>query len=210
MGTAYLIIGWALTVLLGVLIGFLSGYAKKKGENLASKEDLQDVVAQVRAVTEATKRIEAEISTGMWDRQKRWEMKREVLFEATKRLAAVDDAMIGLTSVMIQDQANQRDWAAVAPPAEQRLAWEQRYIEMSTAWTASTSKFYETRIFASIVCGKETTAVFDDLGSFMNKLAIEIKKNPDAYRASRSELIEKIFAAQGAIRKELEVDGAKP
>ena len=45
-------------------------------------------------VTEAMKKIEANISTGVWDKQKRWEMKREVLFETTKRVSEVDDAML--------------------------------------------------------------------------------------------------------------------
>ena len=76
-------IAGALNILLGMFVGyFFKGYLTKKGENLASKEDVKDLVARLSAVTEATKRIEADISTGVWDKQKRWDMKREVLFEA--------------------------------------------------------------------------------------------------------------------------------
>jgi hypothetical protein len=81
---------WGLTTLIGAFIGsYLASYLRKKGENLATHEDLGKLVDQVRAVTTTTKEIEAKISTDVWDRQKRWEMKREVLFEATKRLGAV-------------------------------------------------------------------------------------------------------------------------
>jgi len=37
--------------------------SKKKGENLATHEDLDKLVVQVRAVTTTTKEIEAKIST---------------------------------------------------------------------------------------------------------------------------------------------------
>jgi hypothetical protein len=58
-------IAGALTILLGMFVGyFFKGYLTKKGENLASKEDVQDLVGQVSVVTDATKRIEADISTG--------------------------------------------------------------------------------------------------------------------------------------------------
>jgi hypothetical protein len=93
------LIALALTTLIGAFIGsFLGSYLKKKGENLATHEDLDKLVEQVRAVTTTTKEIEAKISTDVWDRQKRWEMKREVLFEATRRLGAVEDSLISLNA----------------------------------------------------------------------------------------------------------------
>src|SRR5260370_37692966 len=55
---------------------YLTGYAAKKGENLATHEDIDKLVDQVKAITEDTKNIEAEISSGVWNKQKRWEMKR--------------------------------------------------------------------------------------------------------------------------------------
>jgi hypothetical protein len=59
---------WVLTVLAGGFIGFMAAYLKKKGENLATHEDITKLVDQVRAVTTATKEIEAKISTEVWDR----------------------------------------------------------------------------------------------------------------------------------------------
>jgi hypothetical protein len=51
-------------------------YLKKKGENLATHEDIGKLIDQVRAVTITTKEIEASISDRSWNRQKHWEMKR--------------------------------------------------------------------------------------------------------------------------------------
>ena len=71
---------------------------KKKGENLATHEDIEKLKEQVRVVTTTTKEIEAKISTEVWDRQRRWEMKREVLFEASKSLARVCDALMRINA----------------------------------------------------------------------------------------------------------------
>jgi hypothetical protein len=51
-----------------ILQSYLPAYAKEKGKNLATHEDIQKLVDQVKAVTLATKKIEAEISSGVWDR----------------------------------------------------------------------------------------------------------------------------------------------
>ena len=58
------LITWGLTTLIGAFVGsYLGSYLKKKGENLATHEDLDKLVVQVRAVTTTTKEIEAKIST---------------------------------------------------------------------------------------------------------------------------------------------------
>jgi hypothetical protein len=58
----------ALSFFLGAVFRpYFTGYATKKGENLATHDDIDKLVDQVKAVTEATKKIEAEISSGVWD-----------------------------------------------------------------------------------------------------------------------------------------------
>jgi hypothetical protein len=58
----------------------------------------------VRVVITTAKEIEAKISNEMWDRQKRWEMKREVLFEVAKSIADLDDALNVLNSMVWVDE----------------------------------------------------------------------------------------------------------
>jgi hypothetical protein len=79
---------------------YLGSYLKKKGENLAIHEDLSKLVEQMKAVTQATKEIESKISSDVWDRQKAWELKRDILLGATKGIAEVEDALIGLDTVL--------------------------------------------------------------------------------------------------------------
>ena len=100
-----------ISFLLGaVLRPYFSAYSTKKGENLATHEDIDKLLDQVKAVTEATKKIEAEISGGLWDKQKRWEMKREVLFEATRKISEIDDAISTLSVILREDRTKQKEW----------------------------------------------------------------------------------------------------
>ena len=79
MQTALIIILWVLSLILALFIGgFWKSYMAKKGENLATHEDIDKLVEQVSAVTKATKDIEAKISSEVWDRQRRWDLKRAV------------------------------------------------------------------------------------------------------------------------------------
>jgi fructosamine-3-kinase len=53
-------------------------YAGEKGKNLARTEDLDVILTEVRAVTKSQREIEAKISGDLWDRQMRWQQKRDV------------------------------------------------------------------------------------------------------------------------------------
>lgn len=100
-----LIVGF-LTLFVGFFFGlvvfpYLRAYAAKRGENLATRDDMDKLEKQVAAVTRITEEIKTEISTGLWDRQRRWDMKREVIFQAAKRLSEVDDALLASTSLIL-------------------------------------------------------------------------------------------------------------
>jgi hypothetical protein len=207
MQTALVVALWALSVILALFIGgFLKSYMKQKGENLATHEDIDKLVDQMKAVTEATKKIEAEISTGIWDKQKRWEMKREVLFEAAKRMSEVDDALLGLSIAIKEDHKKQKAWEAQSPEDAERLSWMQLRGERFSRWSKASTEFDESRVFVTVVCGEEASQAFAELGAFVNKLSAEMTRDPESYDKSRSELFTKLLRAQKAMRKELEVD----
>jgi hypothetical protein len=70
---------------------FFGAYANKKGENLATKED----IAQLTKIAEG---IRAEISDKVWDRQKQWEMKKEAVLDSLRALADYENASSNLDS----------------------------------------------------------------------------------------------------------------
>jgi hypothetical protein len=67
-------------------------YAGEKGKNLARKEDLNEILAEVRAVAVAQKETEAKISGELWERQWRLNQRRDAyagLLIALSRLTDV-------------------------------------------------------------------------------------------------------------------------
>ena len=89
------IIALGLTTLVSAFVGsYLASYLKKKGENLATHEDIDKLVDQVRAVTTATKEIEERIESSAWSRQRHWEMKQDALFASVQALDRTKTAFI--------------------------------------------------------------------------------------------------------------------
>ena len=77
---------YAISVLLALFVGgFLKSYVSRKGENLATHEDIQKLVDQVRAVTATTEEIKATVS----NEQREWQLKKELLRELTGQIATL-------------------------------------------------------------------------------------------------------------------------
>jgi hypothetical protein len=193
------LIAWGLTTLAGSFIGsYLASYLKKKGENRAIREDLDDLLKQVRAVTTTTKEIEAKISTDVWDRQKRWEMKREVLFEATRRLGALEDAL-GSMNVAYKSERES--------PQKGDPQWSTFQIDANKKWFDELRRFNEDCLLMGIVCGKDVKDACDNIRSFMVTIAASINKGDgEIYMKSAVEVTKRSLAVTTAIRKELETD----
>ncbi|MGJ5820380.1 hypothetical protein [Paludibaculum fermentans] len=65
-------------LILGIWKPWGSGYAGEKGRNFARKEDLSEILSEVRAVTAAQKAVEAKLSGDLWHHQMRWNQKKEI------------------------------------------------------------------------------------------------------------------------------------
>ena len=193
MATAILTLGMGLV---GAFLGsYLAGYLKEKGKNLATREDIEKLVDQVSAVTKATKEIEAKISGELWNRQKRWEMKRDVLFAAAKAIAEVDEALLKYKS-LFDVTAN-----------TESPAWIEAHYESVKMWSEASAALDAARLFVAIVCSRETEQAFDKFKVLANNIAAGIsKRDRDIYNASQQEFVKKLFAVRIAIQRELEVE----
>lgn len=112
--------------MLGGWIGsFLGAYLKKKGENLATHEDVGKLVDQMTAITQATKTIESSISDKSWDRQKQWELKRDAVFAVMQALGKADETLhfVSLAIVAQREAKDEPNKFRVA----QVEAWEKFY-----------------------------------------------------------------------------------
>lgn len=175
---------------------YFHGYLNKKGENLATHEDIDKLVDQVRAVTQTTQEIEARISSDVWNQQKRWEMKREVLFEAAKIIVAIDNGLVALDALRTMED----------PDGDQ---WIEHKHNAIMGWKDTMRRFDETQTLTTVVCTKETIVELQALGSFVSTLGSELARGETkGYRGARKELSERILRARFVIRKDLGVDGA--
>jgi hypothetical protein len=85
---------WALSVIIALFVGgYLKSYMSKKGENLATKED----IAQL---TRITKEIEHVVSTKAWTRQ----IKKEIAIEILKAIGLVRVTALPVSSKNTPDE----------------------------------------------------------------------------------------------------------
>jgi len=188
---------WVLSVVLALFIGgFLKSYMSKKGENLATHEDIEKLVDQVKAVTQTTKEIEARISGELWDRQKQWEMKRDVLFEATKRVSAAFQALNGLDSFIQTEVAH--------PEHKDALFWKQSKIDENTKWFHALEALDESRLVVGLICDKAVVEAIDEYRILTASIAARINKD-DAriFGESVRKVLQLRDSLRDAIRKEL-------
>ena len=190
--------GWAfVAILLLFWKSFLPAYLNKKGENLATHEDIDKLVAQVEAVTKATKKIEASISSEVWDRQKQWELKREILFDATKRLSEIDNELLSLNTFWQMKTGGQ-----VGNEAS-KITLEHQYV---TDWQKAMRSFEEVESLVYVSCSKETMMAFARLGDLMRRTASTIVSGDlEVYKGLQAERDKKLATVRLAIRKELGV-----
>lgn len=194
-----LFMGLAITTLLGSWAGsFLGAYLKKKGENLATQEDIKKLVAQVSAVTTATKEIESKITSDLWDKQKRWELKREVLIETTKRIARAKTALTHLCAVYTTEKAAQE---------KGRPARMEKRIEVGAEWTLAANELDEATSLVALACGPEVQKAVTAFAVFTGGLAEEITQvRPEAFMTSAKELVSKADGVKTAMRSEMGIE----
>lgn len=82
-----------------VLVPLLKSYSAEKGKNLATREDIDGVVAQVSRVTRETEEIKAAITTDLWARQKRWEIVRDLYIRLIENLGVLEIQLIKLEGI---------------------------------------------------------------------------------------------------------------
>lgn len=133
---------------------YLGSYLKKKGENLATHEDIGKLVDQMKAVTQATKEIEAKISNEVWSRQKRWEVQQAALLESLKELASSEAFLWSLVHA----------YGAMDGETEQGI---QLRKDASEKYMTAINAFWRTQLATAIVCGKNISDALEKVDRLM-------------------------------------------
>ena len=147
-----------MTSVLGGGIGaYVGSYLKKKAENLATHEDISKLVDQMKAVTQATKTIEATISIDLWSRQQRWEVQKAALLDTLKELASAEAAVWALV------------WAFSRKDHDTEEGKQNRR-EANEKFAKAIDAFWRTNLATSIVCGKEIADQLDNIDRLLAKV----------------------------------------
>jgi hypothetical protein len=152
---------------------YLGSYLKRKGENLATREDVDKLLIQLSAVTQVTKVIEAKISNDVWERQRKWDIRRDALFEGIRSLGAVEDAL----DVLACTYVGMYSWKEGSPSADKetaRLAWTNRQVEAIERYQKAKLDFEQARMLSSLVSSQAVSDRFDDFASLIARTADDI------------------------------------
>lgn len=169
---------------------YFGAYFKKKGENLATRED----IAQI---TTKQKEIEALISDRFWDRQKQWEMKRDALVRA---IQAAEDCSVAILHFAAYREAQKLQVGASDD-------FSKRIKELGQAMSVAVSAFDSADILVKLLCEAKTVDAFATLAGHLRQAATQTHQ-PEftELKSETAEHLQSLMdAAVAAAREELGV-----
>ena len=171
---------------------------KKKGENLATHEDLDNLVAQMKATTEATKAIEARISKEVWDRQRHWELRRDILLEFVRSMRDFDQSILKLAIAL-------KSLRSAMGSEEQRQTRQKNVDEALDKWGTASDSFERNVYLAVLVVDNKTREEFGKLTRIARGIVDDVLsgKNPSAHATRNAELSQQLNVVAAALRQEL-------
>jgi len=190
------------TILSAGIGAYIGAYLKKKGENLATKEDFEKLLVAQKATTEATKSIEARISKEVWDRKREWEFKREVLLEGARSIADFLASIMRLNAISAT-----KNGAAPDEEAAYLIALSQNETSALDAVNKASYSLQRAQLVLCIVSGKETQIAFVKLEKLFKQIAVKIVDGDTKYFDSVYPQLKKYGSNLTlAIRRELGFD----
>jgi hypothetical protein len=187
---------WGLTTLVSAFVGsYLAGYLKKKAENLATKEDIQELAGQTAILTQAAKEIEAKISIGVWSQQQRWDVQKTALLKSLEELATAEALLLALVRTF-------------ADSKEHPLGCESQRREANIRYADTLNNFKRTQLSTEIVCGRAIGNWFQRIGNIFILVLNSAKRGDflDIWETQLQELEKAKRELGDIIRRQLEFD----
>ncbi len=142
---------------------YFGAYLRKKGENLATHEDLDALVEQMKAVTNATKQIEAQISTDVWHRQSRWEMRKTAILEALRDFATAGPLVWKLLWTLKNHGTDSEDDRNARAKAQEDFQ-------------AAMEAFWKSKLTATIVCGPRVSTDLNEVDRLLATVKTKVQR----------------------------------
>lgn len=133
-----------------VFSAFGKGYGNKKGENLATKEDIAEI-------TEITRRIETDILDRSWIKQRNRQLKEEIILEAFKLSVLLQDAVREFDTQYFVQSRNITPTKHIETLRKALLPLVKNEYEAVTDAFAS---YYRAHLLTRIACGQEVADAF--------------------------------------------------
>jgi hypothetical protein len=170
---------------------FTGSYAAKKGENLATKEDIAQITGR-------QEEIKSQISNEMWNRQRHWELKRDVVIDLIRAMADMDRLMTDFSAAFSSPSG------ILTVEAKQHL--EKNRIESFKEERRCSSEYLRAHTVADLAIHGKLSRASSSYFQFAGGVLKEILSKPGRYDSkTRLELAKLHNAAIIAARKELGV-----
>lgn len=197
-----------LNVIAAVFTAFFKGYAEKKGENLATKEDLQDVVNQVKAVTRTTEEIKTELLEATWSKQRHWDMKRDAALNVMNIFGEMEQILNNIFHI--------RNPETIAKASVNEIMKQEHINGYKVAledYLAAIRKLWQARQNVALVFSEEVSKGMDEVQNALAQLAAllgdDSPSGPKAKAAQREVLRKEQKSVTQLLRRELGVHIAK-
>lgn len=133
---------------------YFGGYGKRKAENLATKEDFDALLAQVKKTTEETEKVKMDIARVGWVDQQRWVLKRELYMELLDSLYSEKEAVFKLSD----------EEKRTVPSEPELLALRENYIRENQAQSlAAIKRISKVRGVAGVLLTEEAQKALDEI-----------------------------------------------
>ena len=142
---------------------FLPNDMQEKSENLATKEDIQELARQTGMLTQTTKEIEARISISVWSKQQRWDIQKTALLDSLKDLAAAETFLVRLVQTFVDTKDHPQ-------------GWETRRKEANEKYAERINNFWRTQLAIEIVCGREIGSHFQEIDTIFDRVRKSLKQ----------------------------------
>ncbi len=190
-------LGWIAAFVCAFLLGnvfrpFFNSYAAKKGENLATKED----IAQLTKIAEG---IKAKISDEVWDRQKQWELKRDTIIDAVRALIDLHEALLDLHSAYSRP---------ITDNSVRNADTASKQKEARESWDSYSARYCRAMVVSDLVAGHDLQKQLADYFGTVGTVADQIFDRNESQSVS-SDTLTKLRGIYedviSAARKELNI-----
>jgi hypothetical protein len=174
---------------------YLPSYLREKGKNLATHEDIDKIVEELRKTTKAAEDIKAQISGGLWLGQTRWKLKHDLYVNLLEGLTDCR-AMLRWTNSLLEQRRT-----ATEESVRERLS--ERLRRAAERYENAVGRVRRARAMGGVFLTDEARNVLDEFNTetiaaadgaygtpYREKLAAVIERASELLvRAAKSDLL---------------------